>query len=83
MRFVVAGAPATWCVAVTAMNPMTMRSTKPGRALLTIVSLSVQCIRVKRFYECGVLQENERMGGLCEGKGCLTLSLCGILRFRS
>jgi len=42
------------------MNAMTRRSIKPKGALLTIISLIVSPIRVKRSYERGVLQENER-----------------------
>lgn len=58
MRLLADGtAPALWVMVVA--KRATDRSIRQRRALLTIVSLRDSPIRVKRFYECQVLEENE------------------------
>ncbi len=83
MRLFCGIAPEPWAPSgVMRLMQTIIRSAKAMRALLTIVSLEDSPIRVKRFYERGVLQENERMGDGLEMM-LSTLSLCGRLRFRS
>ena len=57
----------TCCVEATARIAMTTRSTKPRGALLTIVSFRDSTIRVKRFYERGVLKKTRELGAGGEG----------------